>query len=561
MNTWTEESQTNNAHTKRVIKLYTHIFHALSIIVCGIDAAEHSIKAATSHLARVKETSLCNKSSFSHSRLKENIVKSMEMQTNKHSVEFKISRAFICGSVTRKEFFELRDTNPNLSLSCNSYRQGVKHFEKLIIGEPIAISKKSLQRFDPASVDQAVAFILSNENVSFLSWGTKRIMLDGVVTNFPAITRKKSRSQMFAKYLIDNTVKTQTRIPINRTNFLKLASALTHKDQKLRRAVDYVTGFLVNDNFSTIQRLIDSFFLPTKKKEIGEEIELARRYLKYGFSDNLTNMSSTCAAHQLAFGLGFGTDIDVTNFCSSCSHLFYCMHYLTSTVSNFEPFNESALKAVKGCTEKVTLFMGHRIRVTNQQIEIQKILDSMKDRCLSGEKSNECLITIDYKMKLEPIYYREKTVDHYGKRGISWHGAMIQYFTLEESDGKKIAIQHKVYVDQIISNENKQDRSAVFSILEALLLVIKKHLPFIEIIYLLSDNAACYQNTMILHVLPYLAYAHELQISRFIHTETQDGKSVLDAHFATSTQKIYSYCKEGRVSFLTLLLIVFNHLF
>ena len=218
------------------------------------------------------------------------------MQTNKHSVEFKISRAFICGSVTRKEFFELRDTNPNLSLSCNSYRQGVKHFETLIIGEPIAIFKKSLQRFDPASVDQAVAFILSNENVSFLSWGTKRIMLDGVVTHFPAITRKKSRSQMFAKYLIDNTVKTQTRIPINRTNFLKLASALTHKDQKLRRAVDYVTGFLVNDNFSTIQRLIDSFFLPTKKKEIGEEIELARRYLKYGFSDNLTNMSSTCRA-------------------------------------------------------------------------------------------------------------------------------------------------------------------------------------------------------------------------------------------------------------------------
>ena len=173
----------------------------------------------------------------------------------------------------------------------------------------------------------------------------------------------------------------------------------------------------------------------------------------------------------------------------------------------------------------------------------------MKDRCLSGEKSNECLITIDYKIKLEPIYYREKTVDHYGKRGISWHGAMIQYFTLEESDGKKIAIQHKVYVDQIISNENKQDRSAVFSILEALLLVIKKHLPFIEIIYLLSDNAACYQNTMILLVLPYLAYAHELQISRFIHTETQDGKSVLDAHFATSTQKIYSYCKKGKSFF------------
>jgi hypothetical protein len=74
-------------------------------------------------------------------------------------------------------------------------------------------------------------------------------------------------------------VKTQTRIPINRTNFLKLASALTHKDQKLRRAVDYVTGFLENENFNTIQGLLNSFFLLAKKKEIEEEIELARRYL------------------------------------------------------------------------------------------------------------------------------------------------------------------------------------------------------------------------------------------------------------------------------------------
>jgi hypothetical protein len=69
------------------------------------------------------------------------------------------------------------------------------------------------------------------------------------------------------------------------------------------------------------------------------------------------------------------------------------MHYLTSTVSNFEPFNESALKAVKGSTEKVTFFMGHGIRVTNKQIGIQIILDSMKDRCLCGEK------------KIMPFYY------------------------------------------------------------------------------------------------------------------------------------------------------------
>ena len=49
----------------------------------------------------------------------------------------------------------------------------------------------------------------------------------------------------------------------------------------------------------------------------------------------------------------------------------------------------------------------------------------------------ECFNTINYKMKLDPIYYREKTVDHYGKRGMSWHGAMLPYYTMEETDGNR----------------------------------------------------------------------------------------------------------------------------
>jgi hypothetical protein len=55
--------------------------------------------------------------------------------------------------------------------------------------------------------------------------------------------------------------------------------------------------------------------------------------------------------------------------------------------------------------------------------------DEMMMNCLQNETVNECVILLDYKMKFEPVYFREKTVDHYGKKGISWHGAMI-LFTL-----------------------------------------------------------------------------------------------------------------------------------
>ena len=45
--------------------------------------------------------------------------------------------------------------------------------------------------------------------------------------------------------------------------------------------------------------------------------------------------------------------------------------------------------------------------------------------------------------------------------------------------------------------------------------------------------------------VPYLAYAHGIRISRILHTETQDGKSVLDAHFARATQLIMGWVRAG----------------
>jgi len=37
---------------------------------------------------------------------------------------------------------------------------------------------------------------------------------------------------------------------------------------------------------------------------------------------------------------------------------------------------------------------------------------------------------------------------------------------------------------------------------------------------------------------------YSIMFFRFIHTETQDGKSALDAHFARSSQFILNWCKE-----------------
>jgi hypothetical protein len=49
-----------------------------------------------------------------------------------------------------------------------------------------------------------------------------------------------------------------------------------HPDSKLRRAVDYVGGFVINDNFATIQRLADAFF-PAMQDKVEFHAELVAR--------------------------------------------------------------------------------------------------------------------------------------------------------------------------------------------------------------------------------------------------------------------------------------------
>lgn len=237
----------------------------------------------------------------------------------------------------------------------------------------------------------------------------------------------------------------------------------------------------------------------------------------------------------------------------------FFFHQLNNIILSSPEDQDSAVRTLRGAQEKAILFMGHRLRVINQQVAIEQTLDSIRQHFLNG--ITECFVTIDYKMKLDPIYYREKTVDHYGKRGMSLHGAMLQYNTIEETDGNLTPKLGKYYMGHVIDNENKQDKLAIFSLLEAVIMGMKEKLQTFSKITLLSDNAGCYQNTLLMLLIPYVAYTHGTNITRFLHTETQDGKSVLDAHFARSMQVITSWCKEGSLLLSTNKIFTSNDLF
>ena len=161
------------------------------------------------------------------------------------------------------------------------------------------------------------------------------------------------------------------------------------------------------------------------------------------------------------------------------------------------------------------------------------------------------LLVMDFKMKFNPMNARESTLDHYGKRGISWHGFCIIYYLYDENS--KDATRYCAYLDQILSDRNKQDTYCVISLLEAALKQIHSDLPFIKSFVLQSDNARCYENHLLLLVISIFnhLYYPDIFVSEFIHTETQDGKTLLDAHFARCVRFLLHFMKTWKKNKLT----------
>jgi hypothetical protein len=109
---------------------------------------------------------------------------------------------------------------------------------------------------------------------------------------------------------------------------------------------------------------------------------------------------------------------------------------------------------------------------------------------------------MDYKMKWEAMYSREKTTDHFGKRGISWHGNRIEYYVWNPKTEK--AELCVIKVDQILTGTNKQDGLTCLALLEALQAYCHVEFPGAEITYLQSDNASYYQSKLVVLGIPML---------------------------------------------------------
>ena len=142
-------------------------------------------------------------------------------------------------------------------------------------------------------------------------------------------------------------------------------------------------------------------------------------------------------------------------------------------------------------------------------------------------------------MKFGLVYFREKTVEHFGKKGLSWHGAMV-FYKCPITQERKI-----FYYDHISTGDSKQDWMAVLSIVESIAMQLKRDMPHIQKVNIQSDNAKCYQNGSLIFAMFIVFRNHGLSLRSYVHTETQDGKSSIDAHFAVRMRHVLAYVDMG----------------
>eukprot|EP00122_Pirum_gemmata_P016923 Pgem_evm1s15834 len=129
--------------------------------------------------------------------------------------------------------------------------------------------------------------------------------------------------------------------------------------------------------------------------------------------------------------------------------------------------------------------------------------------------------------------------DYFGQKGIPWHGAAILY---KQDDSYNV-----IYIDQICRNSGKEDEARVGLLFGSIMEVIKssKVLQKRKNISVLRANASYYSSRSVFRILYYICKKNEMNLVRYFHNESCDGKTFLDGHFGVVMQLLIAYICTG----------------
>ena len=272
--------------------------------------------------------------------------------------------------------------------------------------------KKTVARVSTKIVEDAVDFIIRSDNIQMLSWGVKIVLLDGEKIEIPALSRKVSKSTMWKKYERAFPDKQQR---VQKESFRIIVRTLTARQDKSIAAVDYKVSELVHGNHDRMKRLIKGEVTDAaKQRALLEEAEAVFSFVKSSYGQHVDGVSCSCHNPGHALGVDGEEVADGDIQCEECAAIFAWFEKLALAVPM--EFRQLVFEAA----QKVQLSMAHAMRTVVQQKRIAEIEEELR------KDPTHAKVIIDFKMKLQPLYWRESTLAHYGKRYRNiWLGAVL----------------------------------------------------------------------------------------------------------------------------------------
>ena len=178
-------------------------------------------------------------------------------------------------------------------------------------------------------------------------------------------------------------------------------------------------------------------------------------------------------------------------------------------------------------------FMGYRSHIA--QAKDESIWDAFFYKNLG---SNECVIVMDFKMKILSSLFREKQRDWFSKRGFSLLGALIIFGSPDDKD------HNEVLYHFFISDDTTQDAEYVNTVKE----VLYKHiLPQygIDSVHYRCDGAGCFVSSEAKAAMAHWFRRCGVTEKTYKNNVPGKGKSPLDGQFGIQGQSLTRQIDEG----------------
>ncbi|PFX21177.1 hypothetical protein AWC38_SpisGene14335 [Stylophora pistillata] len=350
------------------------------------------------------------------------------------------------------------------------------------------------------------ALVEAYKNMS--GWDTKRQILSVMsgVTSFASI--KKFVPELSSK-------RTMLRILSKcSASVRKSLQGLNNYAAEGARAFDDLAGIV--ENIST------NVELDAKKAEVLDALKAGKLYLKGEYkvhTSNSSEVADNCSVHALS-------DPSDKDFCQECDHqhdercsqcdaldnvLVHIENLVHSAEFRKKEDKDDACYLCRTSVKAIHSWKSHQLRSVHQ--------DQARIDAINALDEHSALIFSDWAVTFIPQRYRESQQDWFGKRGMSWHIAVV----LRQIEG---TLQSQSFVH--LMQSSAQDSLTVVHIWQHILKAIKDEDAGISQVYMRQDKAGCYHSNPTILAADIIEKSTGVHIKQIDFSDPQEGEGSAD---------------------------------